>query len=203
MDRNNQGAVRRSVEPITPDDMARLLKLADEDMRRLLPDWQERRAGVFLAQGAAQHCVDQQHGIKDFDVWSFYWSHTSMTFPWKPPRKRHVDLGPSPHGRNLYTEVERADPMLGPKIRTWERFLGRRVDLMTRTIAPHRHGIDVAIRDWLAEAAPLPWRGVKEMPSPWWLARRPMIELWPTGGVAVWNPAADLPRGVDPLPEAG
>jgi hypothetical protein len=126
-----------------------------------------------------------------------------MEFPWKAPRKRHVDFGPSAHGRNFYTEEERADPTLGPKIRTWERFLGRRVDLMTRTVGPHRHGIDAAVRDWLAEAAPLPWRGAKKMPSPWWLARRPVIEFWPMRGVTVWSPAADLPRGVDPLPEAG
>lgn len=193
-------ALRRSREPITRDDLGRLLELADDDMHRLPHEWQERRAGVFLAQGAAQHFIDGQHGVKDFDLWSFYWSHPSMAFPWKPPRKRHVDFGASRHGRNVYTEEERADRVLGPKIRTWERFRGRRVDLMTRVLEPHRGGIDGAVRAWLADSAPKRWNG-RGMPSPWWLARRPMIQLSPQLESVTWDPRVDLMPGLDLLPE--
>ena len=58
---------------------------------------------MFLAQGAAQHLVDGQHGVKDFDVWTFYSADDPATFPWKGPRKKHVDFGESAHGRNVYT----------------------------------------------------------------------------------------------------
>jgi hypothetical protein len=188
------------MEPVTSRDLRRLLELADDDLLRLPREWQERRAGVFLAQGAAQHYVDHEHGVKDFDVWSFYWSHPSVPCPWKPPRKRHVDFGTSLHGRNVYTDEERTDPILGPKIPTWERFRGRRVDLMTRTFDDDQGDIDFAVRLWLATSAPLPWRGPKKTPSPWWLARRPLVELWPAAGKIVWDPAKDLPHGLDSLP---
>jgi hypothetical protein len=192
--------IRRSAEPVTDEDLARPLELADEDMHRLPAEWHERRAGVFLAQGAAQHFVDGQQGVKDFDVWTFYWSNSSMDFPWKPPRKRHVDFGRSTHGRNVYSAAEKADRVLGPKIKTWERFLGRRVDLMTRTLEPREAGIEAALRAWLSDAASLSWKGPKKMTSAWWLSRRPVVGILPRAEVVVWNPPVDLPSGIDPLP---
>jgi hypothetical protein len=192
----------RSSARITKWQLARLLELADEDMARLPVHWRKRRAGVFLAQGAAQHFVDGVHGVEDFDVWSFFWADRPSDFPWKGPRKRQVDFGRSPHGRNLYTPEDRAHPWRGPRIRTWEQFEGRRVDLMTRTLPPNADDVRAALRLWLLASAPRRWKSPPaKMPSAWWLARRPVVELWPSLGVGVWNPAVDLPPGVDPLPK--
>lgn len=188
----------RSFEPITEEQLARLLELSNEDRDRLPPEWRARRAGVFLAQGAAQHFVDGQHGVKDFDVWTFYWADDPATFPWKGPRKKHVDFGESAHGRNVYTAEDRA--RLGSRMRSWEAFKGRRVDLMTRALPPNPGGVRAAVRDWLAADAGRRWKGPKKMPSAWWLSRRPVVQLWPGQTSVVWDPTADLPPGVDPLP---
>ena len=190
--------LQRSMEPITDEQLAHLVELADEDRDRLPAEWRARRAGVFLAQGAAQHFVDGRHGVKDFDVWSFYWADDPATFPWKGPRKRHVDFGESPHGRNVYTAEDRV--RLGSRVRPWESFTGRRVDLMTRALRPDPNGIRSAVRDWLAADAGRRWKGPTKMSSAWWISRRPVIELWPGPTCVVWDSAVDLPPGVDPLP---
>ncbi len=195
------GELRRSLEPITDNEIAHLVELALLDGDRLPRPWRDNLAGVFLAQGGAQHFVDGRHGVKDLDVWSIYLTDTPAAFPWKGQRKRHVDFGPSPHGRNVYTPVERAHPVLGPKIRRWQTFEGRRVDLMARALPLHPDGAPGAIRKWLADAAGKKWRPPpKRMPSPWWIARRPVIELWPEATTVVWDPSVDLSRDADPAP---
>jgi hypothetical protein len=156
--------IERSLEPITEDDFARLIELADEDRDRLPSEWRAVRAGVFLAQGAAKHFVDGRHGIKDFDVWSFYWAAASASFPWKPPRKKHVDFGVSAHGRNLYTNVDHAE--IGSRVRRWEAFEGRRVDLMTRALRPHTNGVRGAVTDWLAAGLGRQRKGHAKMREP-------------------------------------
>lgn len=200
-DAGRPDGVRRSLEPITDGQIARLVELAFRDMDRLPPGWQETLSGVFLAQGGAQHFIDGSHGVKDFDVWSVYVTRTPAEFPWKGPRKRHVDFGLSPHGRNFYTPAERSHPVLGPKIRRWQTFQGRRVDLMTRALPPHPEGVRGAVRAWLSDAAGKKWQPPpKRMSSPWWLARRPVIELWPEAMTVVWDPSVDLPPDADPAP---
>lgn len=99
------GEVRRSLEPITDGQLARLVELALRDRDRLPRGWQETLSGVFLAQGGAQHFIDGSHGVKDFDVWSIYLARTPAEFPWKGPRKRHIDFGPPTHGRNCLVQV--------------------------------------------------------------------------------------------------
>ena len=76
------GEIRRSLEPITDGRIAKLVELALRDKDRLPPAWDETLAGVFLAQGGAQHFIDGRHGVKDLDVWSIYLTETPAAFPW-------------------------------------------------------------------------------------------------------------------------
>lgn len=93
-----------------------------------------RLLGRALCQGAALHYVNQQNGVKDFDVWSFYAQLDDWPFP---PRWRGTrDFGQSKFGRYP------GDP---------PRYLGRRVDLLGRSL-PVPPGTDpaTAIRNYLA-----------------------------------------------------
>ncbi len=93
-----------------------------------------RLLGRALCQGAALHFVDQQNGVKDFDVWSFYAQVDDWPFP---PRWRGTrDFGISKFGRYP------GDP---------PSYLGRRVDLLGRSL-PVPPGTDpgVAIRQYFA-----------------------------------------------------
>jgi hypothetical protein len=77
-----------------------------------------RLACRALCQGAALHFVDRRSGVKDFDVWSYYAALGSGPFPHR--RIGHADFGPSKFGR-----WSGDDP---------ERFIGRRVDLIGRSL---------------------------------------------------------------------
>jgi hypothetical protein len=70
-----------------------------------------------LCQGAAAHYVDHTTGIKDFDVWSFYFEHPDGPFParWRGT----ADFGPSKFARFP------GDPAC---------YRGRRVDLLGRSL---------------------------------------------------------------------
>jgi hypothetical protein len=177
----------RSNAPVTDRDLARLLSLADEDhaiFTGTRPEYAGRRVAVVLAQGAAQHHVDGRTGVKDFDVWSFYAAVPGEGFPFGQ-RKRHVDFGPSPHGRNAYR------PDFADRRRArWERFTGRRVDLMVRALpvgpdAP-AEAVITALREWLTRGSRMSRRGDDPMPSPWWLAQKAVVMIEPAPGTIVW-----------------
>jgi hypothetical protein len=113
----------RSREKLTLRDLGRLAEIAKDDRdarfaRR--PRWKpyaDRVLCVALCQGAALHYVDGRNGIKDFDVYTFYAEHPTGPFPFR--WRTEVDFGPSRFGR--YS----ADP---------DRFRGRRVDLIGRSL---------------------------------------------------------------------
>lgn len=111
---------------IDADDLLRLDSLAAADERGLFarrPGGAGRYAGRLvcraLCQGAALHFVDDRNGVKDFDVWSLYAALSSGFFPYR--RVGNADFGPSRFGR--WTGD---DP---------DRFVGRRVDLIGRSLA--------------------------------------------------------------------
>ena len=120
--RGMPGARDRSMEKITKTDLRKLAKIAQvdrEDLFRRMPHLRHYRGRVIcvaLCQGAALHYVDRRNGVKDFDVWTFYAEQKSV-FPYR--RVGRADFGESKFGRR-------------PK--DAKRFVGRRVDLMGRSL---------------------------------------------------------------------
>jgi hypothetical protein len=114
----------RAQELITRADLDRLSEIARTDRDwffksypRYAP-YQSRVACVALCQGAAFHYIDGRTGVKDFDVWTFYYKLPSCRFPYR--RHARKDFGPS-----HFTD--------------WSR----RVDLMARAL-PANPGADPA-----------------------------------------------------------
>ena len=69
----------RSFAKIETSDLERLALLARQDREEFFsryPRWQQlysdRILCVALCQGAAVHYVNEENGVKDFDVWTFY-----------------------------------------------------------------------------------------------------------------------------------
>lgn len=114
----------RSLARIEVADLLRLAALAADAEAELFgrnPHASGRYAGRLLGralcQGAALHYVNEENGVKDFDVWSFYSEDRGGPFParWRGTR----DFGPSKFGR--YPD----DP---------PSYSGRRVDLLGRSL---------------------------------------------------------------------
>ena len=124
----------RSFEKITVKDLRRLRDLAEldrEDFFLRNPGtarlYAKRVFAVALCQGAALHYVDKTNGVKDFDVWSFYGTHPTRMFP---PRRRGIaDFG---------------DPKFGTTSNN-PTFVGRRVDLIGRSIKARNFGDPVEV----------------------------------------------------------
>ncbi len=98
---------RRSYEPITADDLARLGELAAADRERFFkgrPEYQDRLLCSALCQGAGLHYLEvavgkaEPNGVKDFDVWSFFSALPGERFP-ADRRRAYVDFGESKFGR--------------------------------------------------------------------------------------------------------
>jgi hypothetical protein len=113
----------RSLEKITVTDLQRLATIAREDREDLFrrkPNlgklYAERLICVALCQGAALHYIDEQNGVKDFDIWTFFREHSKQPFPYR--RNVPRDFGYPKFG----TSPDRPD------------FVGRRVDLIGRSI---------------------------------------------------------------------
>jgi hypothetical protein len=112
----------RSLEPITKSDLRRLGRIALLDLQSLfsrkpsLRIYRDRLFAIALCQGAALHFIDKKNGVKDFDVWCFFRSHPKRPFPYR--RNEQVDFG---------------DPKFGQSP-GWEHFVGRRVDLLGRSL---------------------------------------------------------------------
>ena len=171
----------RSFEKIETADLARLADLAVADFNALF----DRRplSGVYrgrcflicLCQGAAQHFLHHDRGVQDFDVWAFFNPHASMPFP---PRRRGIaDFGLSRFGKN---------PDDG------EFFVGRRVDIMARSIEIGAEEDEVqALQRYLRE------KGTR---TAWCLSRRPAIVIWPPerrGEIAWGGDEIQPPRSHD------
>lgn len=182
----------RSYAPLTDDHLARLSELADEDHAVFTrpdghPEYRARRVAVVLAQGGALHMINSTTGVKDLDVWTFYAAIPGAGFPFGQ-RKRHVDFGPSEHGRNLYPP-----DFKHRQLKRWLSFSGRRVDLMVRSlpISPSalQQVVTDAMRAWLHEGETEPQRASDDdMPSNWWLAKKAVVMILPVEGrrTVVW-----------------
>jgi hypothetical protein len=77
-----------SSEKITKGDLARLAKLTLEDLgdffsrRPEMGDlYRNRLLALCLCQGAADHYVNGEHGVKDFDVWAFFRCASASAVP--------------------------------------------------------------------------------------------------------------------------
>lgn len=116
--------MNRSFEPITDNDLEILAELARqdrEDLFRRRPEtgrlYKDNLFAVVLCQGAALHYLNGVNGVKDFDVWSFYKANPERPFPYR--RRGIADFGLSKFG----------------KTDDYKHFMGRRVDLIGRSIS--------------------------------------------------------------------
>ena len=166
-----------SAEQVTDTDLRRLQGLALSGIEGLF----ERRPAtsgrfrnnlisICLCQGAALHReqtlagISEPHGVKDLDVWCFFSQVPGFQFP--PRWRLELDFGPSHLGR---------DPSIDA------RFSGRKVDVMGRDIAFEQGDTPSRmIRRYLT---------TKPTGSAFYLARRPVIAIWPEGelGTAYWD----------------
>ena len=185
----------RSYEPLTDDDLERLMDLAlsrDVELRQKRPDWCSVRVAICLAQGAARHRVHGDRGVKDLDVWIFYAlapGQGSDGFPFNRANS-HVDFGLSPHGVQTYSSEERDDPKLARRVRTWAEFAGRRVDIMARGI-PSDSSARAAVIAWIQAGSSSPGS------SGWNLSRAPVVAILPNLGEVWWTGPHDDEPGVE------
>ncbi len=114
---------QRSTATITRNDLIRLGTLAEADLESLFTRQKEtgrlyrgRLFAIALCQGAALHYIDGKTGIKDFDVWSFFRAHPQRPFPYR--RNATADFGDAKFGKTPGSE----------------QFVGRRVDLLGRSL---------------------------------------------------------------------
>src|SRR5208283_3565128 len=84
--------------------------------RPVLRIYRRRLFAIALCQGAALHYIDKKNGVKDFDVWCFFRSHPKRPFPYR--RNGTADFGSPKFGKSP----------------GWEPFIGRRVDLLGRSL---------------------------------------------------------------------
>ena len=164
----------RSYASISDDDLDRLAAIAARD-RALMFDansrwalYRDRVLCVALCQGAALHFINDQNGVKDFDVWTFFAATASRPYP-DPAlyrRNKGADFGPSVHGARA------EDAARG--------FSGRKVDLLSDSLEV-AVGVDPAkaLRVWLT-------RGTRKTPR--CLAAKAVILLEPRKrrGEVVW-----------------
>jgi len=156
---------------ITKRDLRKLADIARADRERMFKrnaNWaayRNRLLCVALCKGAAQHYVDRKTGIRDLDVWTFFARSPARPFPDMAlfRRRATADFGPSRLGR-------------GPG--TPERFEGRRVDLLSRSLGTGLRADPVAaVRAWLEAGSSESARG---------LAEYPVVLLEPSPGTVIW-----------------
>ncbi|SFM14385.1 hypothetical protein [Variovorax sp. OV329] len=138
------GPEGRSFKSIAPEDLARLLKIARDDIadyfRRYPAKWgnfyRDRLLGIALCQGAADHYCGKRNGIQDFDVYAFFAEHPEQT--WYAKRKVVRDFGDAKFGQSQSRPA----------------FVGRRVDLLSRGL-PAQPGDDFehVLCSWLSSGA--------------------------------------------------
>lgn len=165
------------MKPINKGDLRRLGDIALRDLESLFrrhPDtahlYRHRLFAVALCQGAALHFLDGKNGVKDFDIWCFFRAHPTKPFPYR--RHARADFG---------------SPKFG-KSRNWEHFVGRRVDLLGRSlkVSSHASAAD-ALRGYLSSSRTASARE---------LAKKAMILVHPRKllGAVVWPPSAARTR---------
>ena len=161
----------RSYKPIVVSDLVRLAEIAKRDRESFFlrnPRYsrlRDRIVAVALCQGAALHYVDGVNGIKDIDLWTFYASQRGLEYPPRRPVASY-DFG---------------DPKFG-KTPDSERFVGRRVDCLGRSIPARDARNPVAtLREYLA---------VRRTASAAMLAAKAVVLIEPREflGTVVWAP---------------
>lgn len=135
----------RSNAPISDDNLDRLAAIAARDRAAMFdgnPRWalyRDRLLCVALCQGAALHFINDQNGVKDFDVWTFFAATARRPYP-DPAlyrRNKRADFGQSDHG------ARDEDAARG--------FSGRKVDLLSDSIEVTIGAEPAdALRAWLA-----------------------------------------------------
>ena len=161
----------RSMKPITKVDLRRLGDIATRDLESLFrrhPDmahlYRHRLFAVALCQGAALHFLDGKNGVKDFDIWCFFRAHPAKPFPYR--RHARADFG---------------SPKFG-KSRNWEHLVGRRVDLLGRSLEVSSHASPAdSLCGYLSSSKTATARA---------LAKKAMILVYPRSllGTVVWPP---------------
>jgi hypothetical protein len=168
----------RSAESIDDDDLERLGRVADADLRGFfdrnphLHGWQERVSIVALAQGAAEHRLRGQRGIWDIDIIVCF--ADSAALPTLMRRQVTTwDWGPSKFGRCPYDPSE---------------YTGRAVDVKLWVIPEAPDPVE-GLKSWLAQ------RAAKHPDS----ARKPdfaheaVVLIRPRLGEVVWDPGLAPP----------
>jgi hypothetical protein len=159
----------RSSAHIGMDDLARLSKIARTDLRSYIARdpasrelFETKILCVTLCQGAALHFVDKVNGVKDFDVFIFFVADGSRKFP---ARRRGVhDFGRSHFGRHPDDQG----------------FVGRRVDVMGRSIARGEGESPIQ--------AVCKYLGQRPTATAWHLAQKSVVVIDPPAlrGTVIW-----------------
>lgn len=170
---SNVGRNERSFRKISDVDLHRLATIAAADRRDFFErhqDWaslyRNRVLCTALCQGAALHYVTGVVGINDFDVYTFYSEEPRRRWYAKALRSR--DFGVSKFGQTV----------------DWPHFIGRKVDLMARSIsATVTDDPVVALRRYLQES---------RTQSARLLAEKAVVILEPANirGTVVWPEAS-------------
>ena len=130
----------RSYEKIAKPDLRKLLAFSNQDRQEFFNRnlrWRKlyayRIMCVALCQGAALHYYDGKNGVKDFNVWTFYYEHSKGPFPYR--RRGEKDFGISKFG------CHPSDA---------ENFKGRRIELMGRSLKVRKSSDPIkAIQNYL------------------------------------------------------
>lgn len=114
----------RSYEKIARPDLRKLLVFSIQDREEFFkrnPKWRKLYANrimcTALCQGAALHYVNGENGVKDFNVWTFYYEHSKGPFPYR--RRGEMDFGISKFGCHPSDS---------------EKYKGRRIDMIGRSL---------------------------------------------------------------------
>jgi hypothetical protein len=159
---------KRSYARIEHGDLERLLYLAKQDRGHFFAKplgwaqyYSDRVLGVALCQGAAWHYVRGDVGINDFDVYTFYAAHPARR--WYAKRLASADFG---------------DPKFGCSEISPHGFVGRRVDLMGRSLdVPPGADLAAALKIYLRSA---------RTPTARELSKKAVVLLEPHIGEVVW-----------------
>ncbi len=164
----------RSLQPIRKSDLRRLGEIARRDLESLFrrrPEtgrlYRDQLFAIALCQGAALHYVNGKNGVKDFDVWSFFCANPRRPFPYR--RNASADFGAQRFG----------------KTPGWEQYVGRRVDLLGRSLTIEGYEpVPEVLRAYLSAGRSATARA---------LAKKAMILIHPEDqlGCVVWPPGAN------------
>lgn len=154
---------------LTGEDLARFSDIAMKIFNDLFARrpgtsglYRDRMQLLALCQDGALHFVDGQNGVKDIDVWGFFGPRADQPFPFRS--RWTADFGPS----HLFRHPDEIG------------YVGRRVDVLGRSIDVLRGETGVeAVRRYLR---------TQPTSSAWYLARKPVVALWPehVRGQVIW-----------------